>query len=359
MLAAKAFEGHLRGDLFRLFLAASAGVALAWLFLGSPVLATPTGIAWVFTLLLTPPLSFLERQGRSRKSSILILFGIIGVLLLLAGATFYQIIIEEWESIQREAPLYFSQAIEKLTAFESKIASRFRFVGRGRVSAWVNSTSRETASWLFTHGTSLAGDLLTNLILVPILTYFFLSDGPLLKKRFFQLIPNRYFESTYSVTTKISNSISDYLRAKLIEATLVGSMVMLGLALIGAPYSVLLGILAGVTNIVPYVGPFFGLGPALIVVGTDPAQASLFVPVLVVYGVANAIDNIYIFPVVVAKLVDLHPLLLIAAVTLGQEYYGLVGMLISIPLASAAKVMITEIAASLYPRRRRSRVSGP
>ncbi len=351
MLVTKGFEGHLKGDLFRLFLAIGAGFVIAWLFLGSPILATPTGIAWVFTLLLTPPLTFLERQGRSRKSSILILFGVLGVLLFVAGATFYQIIVEEWESIQREAPLYFSQALEKLTAFESKMASRFRFIGRGRVSAWVNSTSRETATWLLTHGTSLAGDLLTNLILVPILTFFFLSDGPMLRKRFFQLIPNRFFESTYSVTTKISNAISDYLRAKLIEATLVGSMVMLGLALIGAPYSVLLGLLAGVTNIVPYVGPFFGLGPALIIVGTDPALSQLLFPVLVVYGVANAIDNIYIFPVVVAKLVDLHPLLLIAAVTLGQEYYGLVGMLISIPLASAAKVMITEIAASLYPRR--------
>ena len=68
----------------------------------------------------------------------------------------------------------------------------------------------------------------------PGLAFFFLSDGPMLRKRFFQLIPNRFFESTYSVTTKISNAISDYLRAKLIEATLVGSMVMVGLALIAS-----------------------------------------------------------------------------------------------------------------------------
>jgi putative permease len=83
----------------------------------------------------------------------------------------------------------------------------------------------------------------------------------------------------------------------------------------------------------------------------DSSNPGLVWSVLLVYGIANAVDMLVIFPVVVAKLVNLHPLLLIAVVAIGQRYYGLVGMLISVPVAAAIKVIVQQIYFTVYEQR--------
>jgi putative permease len=90
--------------------------------------------------------------------------------------------------------------------------------------------------------------------------------------------------------------------------------------------------------------------PALLVALFDHSGQNLMFPVSIVYITANVIDTVVIFPIVVAKLVNLHPILLIAVVAIGQEYYGLTGMLVSIPIASAFKVIIGELYFALYER---------
>jgi putative permease len=188
-------------------------------------------------------------------------------------------------------------------------------------------------------------------VLVPPLTFVMLNEGRSLRQRFFQLVPNRFFESFFLVSHQITAAISDYLRAKLVEALLVGVMTTAGLLLIDAPYALVLGIVAGITNIIPYAGPVLGLVPALLAVLFDHSGQGLLWPVLIVYVVANVIDTVVIFPLVVAKLVNLHPFLLIAVVAIGQRYYGLVGMLVSTPIATACKVILTEIHTAIYEQR--------
>ena len=216
---------------------------------------------------------------------------------------------------------------------------------------------KRTEVWMTTNSAGLIGDLLTWLLIVPFVTFVLLNEGPALRKRLFQLVPNRYFESAFIVTNEIGNSLAEYLRAKLFEAVLVGLLTTVGLALIHAPYPVILGVIAGVTNIIPYVGPFFGAAPAILITLMEPSLSSLIIPVLIVYSIVNIVDMVVIFPFIVAKLVDLHPLVLIAVVVVGQRYYGLVGMLISIPMATALKVVIEQIHTAVYDQRARRTAS--
>ncbi|MGZ3699188.1 MAG: AI-2E family transporter, partial [Bdellovibrionota bacterium] len=157
--------------------------------------------------------------------------------------------------------------------------------------------------------------------------------------------------SFFIVSNEIADSISDYLRAKLVEATLVGVLTLGGMLIIGAPYAAVLAVFAGITNIIPYVGPLMGAVPGVLIASFDSTHPHLVWPVVIVYAAANIIDTFVIFPVVVAKLVNLHPLILIAVVAVGQTYYGLVGMLISIPIATAVKVMVGEIYSAVYEQR--------
>lgn len=320
---------------------------LGGVFFFTPSLTTPTLLSYLFTLLLGPAISALERRGYPRAASIAVVY----VLLAVVGTALTYLLMQylgaEWSAFRQNFPSYYDSFVQRINGLEERLGARFSFLQGLNLAERLARFMQDTGAWFITHGATFAGNLLSWSLLVPIFTFFFLKDGRDIKMWFFQLVPNRFFESTFMVFSKIASSISDYLRAKIIEGSLVGLMTWLGLELVGAPYAVVFGIIAGVTNIVPYVGPILGSAPSLLVVATGD-HSHLLIPVAVVNLVANVVDTLLIFPVIVAKLVNLSPLILLAAVIAGGNYYGFVGMLISIPIASAIKVIIQEMHYWLY-----------
>ncbi len=318
---------------------------LGYLFLLTPSLSTPTMLSLVFVMLVSP-----WRRGYPRVWSILVLFLGIGLVFGLGGLWFAKWVQGEFVSFQSDLPAYFEQFVAKLQTYEQQIKTNYTFLAEVRFTATLIEWAKQTGSWFMSNSAGLAGDILTALFIVPILSFALLNEGPMIRKSFFQLIPNRFFESFFLVTTDITTAISDYLRAKLVEAGLVGLMCGVGLAIVGAPYAAVLAIVGGVTNILPYIGPVLGAVPGILVVAFGDGTSHLIVPVILIYVIANVVDNVLIFPVIVAKLVNLHPLILIAVVFVGQQYYGLVGMLIATPIAAAIKVILLEIYSTVYER---------
>ncbi|HTL11051.1 MAG TPA: AI-2E family transporter [Bdellovibrionota bacterium] len=335
-------------DLIKLGWVLGALAAAAAVFVVNPTLSSPTLLSIVFTLIVSPWVTALERRGIPRTASIALIFLITGLLMAVLGVWVVQNVASEWDSFRSKAPLYFAESVRRLQHLEGEWRRRLPLLeGQDltrKLVAWGETFGRESLAGV----PSIVGNILSWMFLVPVLTFFMLNDGLALKKRVFGLVPNRFFEPTFMVTSKIIHALSDYLRAKIVEAFLVGLMTTLGLYLVDSPYALLFGILAGITNIIPYLGPVLGAVPGLAVVWFDPTKSGLFWPVLAVYGIANLVDTVFIFPVLVAKLVNLHPLVLIAAVILGQQFGGLVGMLVSIPVASAIKVVFGELYATLY-----------
>ena len=361
-------DPHIRRDLLKLVFVLASLVGTGAVFFVTPSLSTPTMLSLVTTLLLSPLVAALERRGYPRTFSILILFGTIGLFSAVGGLVALQVGEGEWDSFKIKAPQYFDMVMSRLHSLEEALRAKYAILANIKMTDAIVAYGHETGQWFAHNGANLMGEFLSCLMIGPILTFFLLNDGPAIRKRFFQLIPNRFFESAYMISHDIASAISDYIRAKLIEAFLVGLMTTLGLWCVGAPYAIVLGILAGITNILPYIGPLLGAAPGLLAIGFDPAQAHHIWPVVIVYVAANLIDMVFIFPVIVAKLVDLHPLLLLAAVAVGQQYYGLVGMLISIPVAAAFKVILQEVYSAVYEkssskknhgRPRLSAVAGP
>ena len=337
-------------DLVKLGFALGALVGMCALFFSTPTLATPTLAAFFIALMLSPLVAQLERAGMSRTTSvILVLFTVLGILGI-AGYLSYSLVENEWDSFKEKGPIYFARSLDKVRVLEETLHQKSALFKNVQLSSKLEHWMESSEQWFVNHGAALAGNLLSSLLLAPLIVFFLLNDGRSFRKVLFQLIPNRIFESAYIVTHKIAAGISDYIRAKLIEALIVGTITWLGLWLVGAPYSVVLGVIAGVCNIIPYAGPVLGALPGLILLAFDPECARLIFPVSLVYLIANLVDFLLIFPVFVAKLVDLHPVFLLAAVAIGQEYYGLVGMLISIPIASAFKVISQELYYAVYSR---------
>lgn len=334
-------------------LAGTAG--LVW---AAPVFHMPLFLAGVTTLLLSPLVKALQRVGYPKLASILTVFAGLGLFTTWATVNLSQTLIEQWDALVRDTPRYLEQSTLRLAQIEREWMDRYPALrsliptaGRSSTSATssavdaLSTFGRKTVYWGLNNIPTIVGEILTWIFLVPIFVFVLLHDGDRIQKRVFQLVPNPYFESTFMVLSQIIESTSDYLRAKAVEALTVGGLTAIGLWAVGAPYALILGAIAGVTNILPYIGPLLGAAPGIILAFADPAYEGFLWPSVLVYVAVNAIDTVVLFPVFVGKLVDLHPVVLIVVVMLGQQFYGIVGMLLSVPVASAIKICLREIMA--------------
>lgn len=131
-----------------------------------------------------------------------------------------------------------------------------------------------------------------------------------------------------------------FIRARFLEAGIVGLIIWVGLWLTHFPYAALLALFAAFTNLIPYFGPIIGVVPAIVISlinGSSPFDLFL---VSLPYLIAQVVDIFVIIPLVVAKIVDLHPITVVVSFIVGAQLLGVLGMIIAIPIASALKVTL-------------------
>jgi predicted PurR-regulated permease PerM len=177
----------------------------------------------------------------------------------------------------------------------------------------------------------LIPNILTFIIITPILLFIFMLQGDEIYQYLMSLIPNRFFEMTLMITYNIREGIISYLKGLLIQITILSLILIPGLILVKIPYATILGIFAALINIVPYVGPLLGLIPIVLV--SLIADISLLPFSLMVFGFAQLVDNVFTQPVVLARSINVHPVIAILALITFQKWFGMIGMVIAIPLA--------------------------
>jgi predicted PurR-regulated permease PerM len=190
-------------------------------------------------------------------------------------------------------------------------------------------------------------------IILPFVFIFILIDEGEIKNFFLGIVPNRYFEMAFTTFANVDKAIGNYLRGTLLQSSLVGLTIFLGLLFIGfsVQAAILIGIIAGISNAIPFIGPVIGLGTgvlyAIIVEGIDPLLP--FMPdnpllgVLIVVFAAQFLDNLIFQPLVLGRAVNLHPLVVIIGVTGGSIIGGFWGMLLAIPTIVIFKVVISTV----------------
>ncbi|MCF8239884.1 MAG: AI-2E family transporter [Melioribacteraceae bacterium] len=191
-------------------------------------------------------------------------------------------------------------------------------------------------------------------IVMPFVFIFLLIDDGQIKKYIINLVPNKYFEMALTTFENVDKAVGNYLRGTFTQCSLVGITIFLGLLLVGFDFeaAALIGIVAGIANAIPFLGPVIGLGAgilyALIVDGIDPIipyilPSNPVIGVLIVVAIAQAMDNAVFQPLVLGKAVNLHPLVVIFGVTGGSILFGFIGMLFAIPAIVIFNVITSTI----------------
>jgi predicted PurR-regulated permease PerM len=194
---------------------------------------------------------------------------------------------------------------------------------------------------------------ISNWIILPFVFIFVLIDEGEIKNFLLSIVPNRYFEMVFTTISNVDKAIGNYLRGTILQSTLVGMTIFIGLLLIGfnIQAAILIGIIAGISNAIPFLGPIIGLLTgllyALIVEGIDPLLPFLpdnpVVGVIIVVVIAQLLDNALFQPLVLGKAVNLHPLVVVIGVTGGSIIAGFWGMLFAIPTIVIFKVVIANL----------------
>ena len=195
--------------------------------------------------------------------------------------------------------------------------------------------------------------LVGKLVLVLVFTFILMLESRNFKVQFLRAIPNTYFELTLNLLDKINAQVSGYLRGQAAAAATVGVLSTIGLFIISLamnvtiPYFVIVGMLAGFANLIPFIGPFVGIVFAWIVYLMSPQVAGISAVVLLVLAamflLVQMIDNFFVSPKIMSASVGMHPLVVIVVIMIGNALMGPLGMLFAVPAFGVIKVTVEEV----------------
>jgi putative permease len=179
-------------------------------------------------------------------------------------------------------------------------------------------------------------------VTVPFIVFFLLKDGREMKKMFISIVPNRYFEFALDLLYKMDLQLGNYLRSQFTDAVVFGVLATIALWLLGVKYFLFIGVFAGLANLIPYVGPIAGALPAVAVALFDAGDVTLALQIVLAFIILKLTDDMLVQPLLVAKGVHMHPLLVLMAIIIGGELFGMLGMLLAVPATGFAKVVLQE-----------------
>lgn len=310
-------------------------------------LIPPFLIAFIFSYLLSPIVDRLEFIFQKRIIAVIALYFGISIGLAFFFNFIIPLLISEFNELSSNFPFYISIIKEWSISLKNNVEMNFPIIQQLNIlddiqnqiqSILINLAQRIPTLFLSTFST------LSYLLLIPIILFFFLFQGPDIKISFFRLIPNKYFEVLIYLFYSIGNKIGNYLRGILIETLIVGFLSFIILLGLGANYSVLLGTIAGIMNLIPYLGPVFGAIPAVIVLYLQFKSLNIILYIIIGFGLIQVLDNIILKPIIYSQSVDLHPLAILVFLLVGGTVAGIWGLILAVPVAGILKVTITILA---------------
>jgi predicted PurR-regulated permease PerM len=322
-------------------------IILAYLMLRLMVyvnpIVPPLLIAIAVVYLLNPLVSALERRGVPRVAGAGIVYILFLCIVALVVSLLVPVVARQVSQVIDHFPDYLADG----QAFVRDIAARFGQEPNFRLDAeqvreWLSaSENRGTVTRYLTGLRSVTTSVISGLIIFvlgPVMAFYLLVDLPRLRRGAMALVPPGRREEITGLMDRIGQAVGGFFRGQLLVALFVGVASSIGLWAIRLPFWLLVGMVAGIFNLVPLVGPFIGGGLAVIIalVSGEPLKALWAALVLLA---VQQVDNHLISPNVMGRTVQLHPVVVMLALLVGASFAGLFGMLVVVPLVAVAKIV--------------------
>ncbi|WP_254901162.1 AI-2E family transporter [Tuberibacillus sp. Marseille-P3662] len=302
----------------------------------------PFFIAGILFYLFRPIQVFLEKRSVPKKLSILIVFlAIIAVLSVFVGIA-GPIIQEQFTRLINNFPDMVSKIEEGITYWQNNQQEFPTYV-----NDFIDQTTNQIKSILMNTGTvminffsSLFGLVLV-LVIVPFILFYMLNDKDHFLPSVLKFFPESSRDDVASILKDMDSTLAKYIQGQLIVSTCVGVLLLIGYSILGLHYSLVLSLFGMMTNVIPFIGPYIAVVPAIIVaLFQDPFMV---IYVVIIMLVAQQIESNFISPNVVGKALDIHPLTIICLVLAAGNFAGIMAVVLAIPTYAVTKVFVIHI----------------
>src|SRR4029453_2026129 len=317
------------------------------------------GISFVVAYLLDPSIDHLERLGLSRTLAI----SLLAVVALVSLGVLFLVVIPQLQlqvrHVAGRAPRWGQWLYDHLTPLLEAVAPPLsRYFGIALDIESLRTYAGHLWDWGMAHLPGITQGILSifqtmftglanfivgvlNILLVPVMVFYLLRDFDLLRARFYALLPPHWRPTVADWLGEIDHALGGFLRGQFTIALILATIYAVGLALMGVPLGALLGIIAGLANLVPYMSIVAGLVPTLVLflLSDAPSVGGVLGIILLFIG-GQLLEGVYLSPRIMGRETGLHPVVVLVAILVGGTLFGLLGIIVAVPVTAVLQVAL-------------------
>lgn len=329
---------------------ASVVLLLYFVFISSDILI-PFVIAMIFAYMLDPVVDRMEGWKIPRTVAIIILIFVSLFVFALISVIVFPLIRVQVEHLVENTPMY----IERIEAMVSPLLDRIAATHSEKIKGILEEAMKRFSeipleiikaitSFLVSAVSNLIGIIILaiNILIIPVALFYLLRDFDKIKSTIKEYIPPAKKDEILEKVGEIDTVLGAFIRGQMTVSFILAVIYCIGLLVLGVPMGLLIGLVAGLANIVPYLGLAVGLLPALFMAFLQFRDINHLIGVLLVFGVAQFLEGNIITPKVVGEKIGLHPVIIMIAVLVGAKFYGFIGILLAVPVAAVIKVFASD-----------------
>jgi len=293
--------------------------------------------------ILTPLCSLLEKLV-PRPYAVLLLYLFVGGLLALFFILFIPILWKEILSLNE----YLPNLSRRVHEFTDEAQKWFRKIGmpeglRFQIEQYLDGIQRDFFDFIGKIFERMVNGAIriTELFIVPVLSFYFIKDRDYFKKIMTELIPIKWRKDVFKTLRKIHLILNQFIRGELIIVAIVSILATIGFLIIQLPYAVILGIGCGIFEFIPYAGPWLGAIPAVLIAFLNSPSKALWTIITVL--IVQQLEGNFITPKIMSTQVELHPVFIILSLWIGGSLFGIMGMFLAVPTVLILRVSLKDL----------------
>jgi len=301
----------------------------------------PFFVAMIVSYVLNPVVNLLNERKVPRTIAILLIYAVFFTTLTVILMNIIPVLVMQLNELNDHMPDIMMRGQSMFDGLnQSKLMPGSVREGiYASMRAWEQNISLMISK--FINGIGGTINMVFTAFIVPFLAFYILKDFQLIEKTALTIVPKKRRKEVASLLIDIDNALGSYIRGQFLVGLIVGILAYIGYWIIGMPYPLLLAGIVAIFDIVPYLGPFLGAAPAVIMASTVSWKMVLLV--ILVNTIVQIMESNIVSPQVVGRTLNMHPLIIIFALLVGGEVGGVVGLILAVPFFAAMKVIIQHV----------------
>lgn len=316
----------------------------------------PILISGFLFFLLNPFVGYLQRLKLPRLLAIIVIYVVIIGLIGLIIGNLIPMISKQVTAFVNDVPRYYRQTmlfLDQLSDSEQfKWVMTQDYISISNIVEELNNYAATLPTRITNSISSIVGvvaDIAITIVTVPFLLFYMFKDGDKFPALIAKFLPHSYRDEGLKTLKETGETLAAYINGQVTVALFVGTLSFIGYVIIDLPYALVMALIVAVTNIIPYVGPFLGGAPAVIIALFDsPTKAIL---VIVVITIAQQVEGNVLSPLILGKRLDTHPATIIIILLVAGNLAGILGMILAIPFYAVTKTIILNFVRFLQLRK--------